>query len=72
VVARDPLRRSEGDDARGDGDVDLGVVDLARRVGEICCDLDGGPLGEDGCGEEGERENGNRANGHEWNLCRKL
>ena len=52
VVAGDPLGRGEGDGAGLDGEVDLGVVELARGVGEIGGDLDGGFLCERCCSEE--------------------
>jgi hypothetical protein len=45
VVAGNPLGSSERDDSGFDRDVDLGVVELARSVGEIGGDLDGSPLG---------------------------
>jgi hypothetical protein len=45
MVAGDPLGRGEGDGAGLDGDVDLGVVELAGGVGEVGGDLDGGLLG---------------------------
>jgi hypothetical protein len=40
VVAGDPFRCGEADGAGGNGNVDLGVVELARSVGEIRDDLD--------------------------------
>ena len=56
-------RRDEGDGAGSNGNVDLGVVEVARAVGEVGGDLDGGFLDggflgeEEACGEEdGGRE----------------
>ena len=46
MVAGDPLGGGEGDGAGVDGDVDLGVVELARGFGEVGGDVDGGLLGE--------------------------
>ncbi len=48
VVAGNPLGCGEGDGAGFDGDVDLGVVELAGRVGEVGGDVDGGLLGDEG------------------------
>ncbi len=56
MVAGYPLRRGEVDDTGGDGDVDLGVVELARCVGEIGGDLDRGLLGLRGGRESGQSE----------------
>src|ERR1700733_472694 len=42
VVARDPLGGGKGDGAGFDGDVNLGVVELAGTIGEVGGDLDGG------------------------------
>jgi hypothetical protein len=53
VVARDPLGSGEGERAGFDGEVDLGVVELARGFGEVGGDLDGGLLGEGSGGEKG-------------------
>jgi len=64
MVAGDPLRRSERDGAGFDGDVDLGVVDLARRVREVGRDGDRGLLGNGGRGEQSEGQKSGRANGH--------
>ncbi len=45
MVAGNPLWGGERDWARLDWDVDFGVVELARSVGEVRGDLDGGLLG---------------------------
>ena len=71
MVAGDPLGGGEGDGAGLDGDVDLGVVELAGGVGEVGGDLDGGLLGlQEAGGAEGEQsqrqESG--AAGHERGL----
>src|SRR5277367_6603848 len=62
VVARNPLGGNEGDGAGCDGDVNLGVVELAGTIGEVGGDLDGGLLGlqqaGDGEGEQGKRQDG--------------
>ena len=44
MVAGDPLGRRERDGTRGDRNVDLGVVELARTFGEVGRDLDRGGL----------------------------
>ncbi len=46
MVAGNPLRRDERERAGGDGKIDLSVVELARRVGEVGGDLNWGLLGE--------------------------
>ena len=50
----DPLGCGERDRAGLDGDVDVGVVELARGFGEVRGDLDGGLLGfeEGSCAEQ--------------------
>jgi hypothetical protein len=50
VVAGNPLGCGERDQAGLDGDVDVGMVELARGVGEVRGDLDGGLLGFEECG----------------------
>jgi hypothetical protein len=54
MVAGDPLGCGESDWARLDGNVNLGVVELARGFGEVRGDLDGSLLGleESGCAEQ--------------------
>ncbi len=66
VVAGDPLGGGEGDGAGFDGEVDLGVVELARRVGEVGGDLDGGFLSEGGGGEEEGQRQDRLADEHVW------
>ena len=60
MVAGDPLGRGEGDGAGSDGDVDLGVVELAGGVGEVRGDLDGGFLGLQKAGAVRRRAMGRR------------
>jgi hypothetical protein len=54
MVAGYPLGCGEGDGPGLDGDVDFGVIELARGLGEVRGDLDGSLLGfeEGGCSEE--------------------
>jgi hypothetical protein len=54
MVAGNPLGRGERDGAGFDGNVNVGVVELARGFGEVRSDLDRGLLGleESGCGEQ--------------------
>jgi hypothetical protein len=56
MVAGDPLGCGEGDGAGLDGNVDLGVINLAGGIGEVRGDLDGGLLGfEEAGGAEDEQ-----------------
>jgi hypothetical protein len=52
VRAGDPLRRDEVEWAGFHGNQTVGVVELARPVGEVRCDLNGNLLGEGGGGKE--------------------
>ncbi len=52
--AGDPLRRDEGNRAGFDGDVDLGVVELAGGLGEVGCDLNGRLRVGCSCADAGE------------------
>jgi hypothetical protein len=54
MISGNPLGCGEGDGAGLDGDVDVGVVELARGFREVRGDLDGSLLGfeEGGCSEE--------------------
>ncbi len=54
VIAGNPLRSGEGERTGDDGQVDIGVVELAGRVGEVGSDLDGRFLGV--CGDQSEGE----------------
>lgn len=54
MVAGYPLGCGESESACGDGDVYLSMVELARSVGEIGGNDDGGCLREGGCREEEE------------------
>jgi hypothetical protein len=54
MVSGNPLGCGERDGAGLDGNVDVGVVELARGFGEVRGDLDGELLGfeKGGCGEQ--------------------
>jgi hypothetical protein len=56
VVAGNPLGGDEGEGAGLDGEIDLGVEEMARGFGEVGGDADGGLLGSGG--GEGDREEG--------------
>jgi hypothetical protein len=62
MIAGDPLRCGERDGARLDGDVNFGVIELARSIGEVGGNLDGSLLGFEEAGqaesEESQRQEG--------------
>ena len=64
VVAGDPGRCGQGEGAGLYGKIDLGVEELARRVGEVRCDLDRRLLGKRRSSDEKGQSEREAAAGH--------
>ena len=63
VVAGNPLRSGEGQRPGGDRQIDLGVIELARRIGQVGSDLDGGALRQRGGDCKGKQESMRQGSG---------